>query len=108
MGDLVDAREIFEVRKTINAKDLESVQNYIKAEGYSRSISYSLMENIIDAIDQSGFNISDRRTLDDLTFINMAITATLDRQLGVDNDFYRHIGKMIEKIKFEIVDAKTK
>lgn len=108
MGDLVDAREIFEVRKTINAKDLEGVQNYIKAEEYSRSISYSLMENIIDAIDQSGFNISDRRTLDDLTFINMAITATLDRQLGVDNDFYRHIRKMIEKIKSEIVDAKTK
>jgi hypothetical protein len=38
----------------------------------------------------------------------MAITATLDRQLGVDNDFYGHIGKMIEKIKSEIVDTKAK
>tara|TARA_B100001094_G_scaffold295956_1_gene317774 strand:- start:33244 stop:33555 length:312 start_codon:yes stop_codon:yes gene_type:complete len=102
MGDLVDAKNIFEIRKFINAKDLEGIQNYIEAEEYGRSISHSLMVNIIDAIDQSGFNITEKRMLDDLTFINMAINATLDRQLGVDNQFYQHIGKMIQKIKSEI------
>ena len=80
----------------------------MKAEEYSRNISHSLMENIIDAIDQSGFNISERKMLDDLTFISMAITASLDRQLGVDNQFYEHIGKMIKKIKSEIVKAEIK
>ena len=102
MGELVDARDVFAVRKHINAKDLEGIQNYMKAEEYARNISHSLMENIIDAIDQSGFSISDKKTLDDLTFINMAITATLDRQLGVNNRFYQHLGKMIKQIKADI------
>lgn len=108
MGDLVDARDVFAVRKHINAKDLEGIQNYMKAEEYARNISHSLMENIIDAIDQSGFNISERKMLDDLTFISMAITASLDRQLGVNNQFYEHIGKMIKKIKSEIVKTEIK
>jgi hypothetical protein len=102
MGKLIDAKELFEIRKFINAKDLDSIRKYVGAEEYARNISYSLMENIVTAIDESGFNIADSSTIEDLTFINMALKATLDRQLGVDNEFYHHIGKMIQTMKSEI------
>ncbi|NDB28200.1 hypothetical protein EB169_04135 [archaeon] len=98
MNNLINAKELFELKREANSKGLK-FSAYRDTIEYSNELSNELLYMLCDVLCYHGFDVSSKKITDDLSFINMYIQAAVDRQLNIENPLIEDMDFCIEEMK---------
>lgn len=97
MTNLIDAKNIFELKKEADTKGLKFAA-YRDTVEYSTEVATEITYTILDILAYHGFDETNTKLLDDIVFINMYIQAAVDRQLDLENPLIEDMDFIMQEI----------
>ena len=98
--NIIQAKDLFELKKETGLKDLSSISDFIKYGDEGQQITRDIIVQVMNIlILDYDFNETDSKFIDDITFLHMITLAIVDRQLEIKNELHKDIDLIIESWK---------
>tara|TARA_B100000941_G_scaffold279551_1_gene245151 strand:- start:7584 stop:7937 length:354 start_codon:yes stop_codon:yes gene_type:complete len=98
-NNIIDARPLFKVRRESRVSTLDELEDILEAEELCNEVTLSITDDIVHAVQEFGFDIKNKKLVDDISFINILVRAIIDRQLKIENPLIEDIDRAIIFLK---------
>tara|TARA_E500000178_G_scaffold344949_1_gene394028 strand:+ start:20604 stop:20960 length:357 start_codon:yes stop_codon:yes gene_type:complete len=98
-NNVIDARPLFKVRRDSRVSTLDELETILEAEELCEEVCMSITDDIVHVVQEFGFDLSNKKLVDDISFINILVRAVIDRQLKLENPLIEDIDRAIIFLK---------